>query len=234
MCYARPEDHKRVTATVWWSLGIWVCRGIGLHFIDLCMKNHYQWDHFWAGKNFNTLNQRNFKITFHLLGKDTKIMLMVNIFGYQTQMPTSWYLALECHAGGSRCHCACSSCIIFSGWKPVCFGSQWSACELMIIDAVSSMVGKRSTSFAAQFNYKRTFRTNVSLLISFSDFVLPFCLADVFSLCTHLVISKQLYNGAHFLNKTAHLWELWTWFSALKLQRSEDTFVRNYHSEIED
>lgn len=75
----------------------------------------------------------------------------------------------------------------------------------MIIDAVNSMVGKRSTSFAAQFNYKRTFKTNASLLISFSDFVLPFCLADVFSLCTHLVILKQLYNGAHFLNKTAQL-----------------------------
>lgn len=192
MCYARPLEHEWVAARVWWALDIWMCRDIGLYFIDLCMANHYQWHLFWAGKNFNTLNQRNFKIPFLLLGKDTKIMSTVNIFGYQTQMLTSWYLALEYHAGSSRCHCASSSRIIISGWKPVCFGSQWSACELMIIDAVNSMVGRRSTSFAAQFNYKRTFKTNASLLISFSDFVLPFCLADVFSLCTHLVISKQL------------------------------------------
>lgn len=200
---------------------MWVCRGICLHCTDLCMKNHYQWGHFWAGNTINILNQRNFSNfpsrifpNSPLLGEGTEwIMLMVNISSYQTQVLTSQHLVLDCHAG-ARFYCVIlSPALSWVAGSPSAFGSDWSACELMIIDAVKSMVGKRSTSFAAQFNYKRTFKTNVSL-ISFSDLVLPFCLADVFSLCTHLVILKQLYNGAYFLNKSAHLCKLQTWLSA--------------------
>lgn len=120
------------------------------------------------------------------------------------------YLTFNCHPH----FCSILNCL----W-PICFWLCLSACYLMIMDAMNSMFGKRSTSFAAQFNYKRTFKTNVSLLISFSNLVSLFCLADVFSLYTHLAILKHVHNRAHFLNKSAQICKLLTWHSALQLQQ---------------
>lgn len=80
-------------------------------------------------------------------------------------------------------------------------GSACSTCYLMVMDAMNSMFGEKSTSFVIQFNYKRTFKSNVSLLISFPNLVSLCCLADVFSLHTHLAILKQVHISAHFLNK---------------------------------
>lgn len=95
--------------------------------------------------------------------------------------------------------------VLAGGCSP---GSACSTCCSMIAAATNSMFGQRSTSFAACFNYKRTFKTNVSLLIPFSNLVSLFCLADVFSLHTHLAILKQVHNRAHFLNKSAQICKL--------------------------
>lgn len=107
-----------------------------------------------------------------------------------------WYLKLGDDASAISPTLATPSSAFFviaCGWSTS--GSAWSARYLMVMDATDSVFQKRSTLFATQFNYKRTFKTNVSLLISFSNLVSLSCLADVFSLHTHLAILKQVHNS---------------------------------------
>lgn len=149
----------------------------------------------------------------------------------------SWYLKLGDDASATSPTIATPSSALFviaCGWSTS--GSAWSAHYLMVMDATDSVFQKRSTSFAAQFNYKRTFKTNVSLLISFSNLVSLSCLADVFSLHTHLAILKKVHKRAHFQNKSAQISKLRTWHWALQLQQQTiNRFIfKNYQYELED